>query len=98
MVRGITAIDLAMVNAGESLHPGKFAKSPEIVQIIGLRLLMTGQTLTLCSQGGNDRRGGGRLTPDRSAVAAAHSVTVYGDRGVNSPRVYSNVLPCATQT
>ncbi|MQB07705.1 alpha/beta fold hydrolase [Agrobacterium tumefaciens] len=42
---GITAIDLTKVKTGDSLHHGKFAESPEIVQLIGKRL-MTGQTLT----------------------------------------------------
>ncbi|RWX31684.1 alpha/beta hydrolase [Rhizobium leguminosarum] len=42
---GITAIDLTKVKAGDSLHHGKFAESPDIVQLIGQRL-MTGQTLT----------------------------------------------------
>jgi len=42
---GITAIDLTKVKTDDSLHHGKFAESPEIVQLIGQRL-MTGQTLT----------------------------------------------------
>ncbi|WP_280171146.1 alpha/beta hydrolase [Agrobacterium pusense] len=42
---GITAIDLTKVDAGDGLHHDKFAESPEIVQLIGQRL-MTGQTLT----------------------------------------------------
>ncbi|TBZ65294.1 alpha/beta fold hydrolase [Rhizobium leguminosarum bv. viciae] len=42
---GITAIDLTKVKTEDSLHHGKFADSPEIVQLIGQRL-MTGQTLT----------------------------------------------------
>lgn len=42
---GITAIDLTKVKTDDSLHHGKFAESPQIVQLIGQRL-MTGQTLT----------------------------------------------------
>lgn len=42
---GITAIDLTKVKSGDSMNHGKFAESPEIVQLIGQRL-MTGQTLT----------------------------------------------------
>ncbi|MDM9623512.1 alpha/beta hydrolase [Rhizobium sp. S96] len=42
---GITAIDLTKVKTGDGLNHGKFAESPEIVQLIGQRL-MTGQTLT----------------------------------------------------
>jgi esterase/lipase superfamily enzyme len=41
---GITAIDLTKVK-GEGLNHGKFAESPEIVQLIGQRII-TGQTLT----------------------------------------------------
>jgi len=42
---GITAIDLTKVKSDDRLNHGKFAESPEIVQLIGQRL-MTGQTLT----------------------------------------------------
>lgn len=42
---GITAIDLTKVDTGDKLNHGKFAESPEIVQLIGQRL-MTGQPLT----------------------------------------------------
>lgn len=42
---GINAIDLTKVKTDDSLHHGKFAESPEIVQLIGTRLV-NGQTLT----------------------------------------------------
>lgn len=42
---GITAIDLTKVKSNDRLNHGKFAESPEIVKLIGTRL-MTGQTLT----------------------------------------------------
>lgn len=42
---GIAAIDLTKVKTEDGLNHGKFAESPEIVQLIGQRL-MTGQTLT----------------------------------------------------
>jgi len=42
---GITAIDLTKVETDDGLHHGKFAESPEIVQLIGQRLAK-GQTLT----------------------------------------------------
>lgn len=42
---GITAIDLTKVKSNDNLNHGKFAESPEIVQLIGTRL-MTGQPLT----------------------------------------------------
>ncbi len=42
---GITVIDLTKVKSGDRLNHGKFAESPEVVQLIGQRLV-TGQTLT----------------------------------------------------
>lgn len=42
---GITVIDLTKVKSGDSLNHGKFAESPQVVQLIGQRLV-TGQTLT----------------------------------------------------
>lgn len=42
---GITAIDLTKVKTGDGLNHGKFSESPEIVQLIGQRLMM-GQPLT----------------------------------------------------
>jgi len=42
---GITVIDLTKVKSGDGMNHGKFAESPEIVQLIGQRLV-TGQTLT----------------------------------------------------
>jgi esterase/lipase superfamily enzyme len=41
----ISVIDLTKIKTGDSLHHGKFAESPEIVQLIGTRL-STDQTLT----------------------------------------------------
>jgi esterase/lipase superfamily enzyme len=42
---GITVIDLTKLKTEDSMHHGKFAESPEIVQLIGQRLVK-GQTLT----------------------------------------------------
>jgi esterase/lipase superfamily enzyme len=42
---GITVIDLTKIKTGDSMRHGKFAESPEIVQLIGKRLVK-GQTLT----------------------------------------------------
>ncbi|MBP1857869.1 esterase/lipase superfamily enzyme [Rhizobium herbae] len=42
---GITVVDLTRVKSTDRLNHGKFAESPEIVQLIGQRLV-TGQTLT----------------------------------------------------
>jgi len=41
----ITVIDLTKVKAGDSMHHGKFAESPQVVQLIGARI-SEGQTLT----------------------------------------------------
>jgi esterase/lipase superfamily enzyme len=41
----ITVLDLTKLRAGDSLNHGKFAESPEVVQLIG-RQLATGQTVT----------------------------------------------------
>jgi esterase/lipase superfamily enzyme len=42
---GITVIDLTKLKTGDQLNHGKFAESPEVVQLIGSRLL-AGQTVT----------------------------------------------------
>ena len=42
---GITVVDLTQLNTGDRLAHSKFAESPEIVQLIGQRLV-TGQALT----------------------------------------------------
>jgi esterase/lipase superfamily enzyme len=41
----ITVLDLTKLRAGDPLNHGKFAESPEVVQLIG-RQLATGQTVT----------------------------------------------------
>ena len=50
----ISVIDLTKVEAGDRLHHGKFAESPEIVQLIGARI-SDGQTLTDNRVGVGDR-------------------------------------------
>ncbi len=53
---GITVIDLTQLKAGDRLNHGKFAASPEVVQLIGQRLI-TGQTITDSQVGLGDRLG-----------------------------------------
>jgi esterase/lipase superfamily enzyme len=53
---GITVIDLTQLKAGDSLNHGKFAASPEVVQLIGQRLV-TGQTITDSDIGLGERLG-----------------------------------------
>ena len=66
----LTVIDLTQVETGDSLHHGKFAQSPEVVQLIGNRL-MAGQTLT-------DSRAsfGDRVIQLSTGVAAAAGTAV----------------------
>jgi len=53
---GITVIDLTQLKAGDRLNHGKFAASPEVVQLIGQRLV-AGQTITDSQVGLGDRLG-----------------------------------------
>lgn len=50
----ITVIDLTKLNAGDPLNHGKFAESPEVVQLIGRRIA-AGQTITDSHVGVGDR-------------------------------------------
>lgn len=50
----ITVIDLTKLRTGDQLNHGKFAESPEVVQMIGTRLA-EGQTLTDGREGVGDR-------------------------------------------
>lgn len=63
----ITVIDLTKVKSGDKLNHGKFAESPEIVQLIGSRI-SDGQALT------DSRIGFG----DRIVAATAGAATVAG--------------------
>ncbi|WP_327211889.1 alpha/beta hydrolase [Rhizobium beringeri] len=64
----ITVIDLTKVKAGDSLNHGKFADSPEVVQLIGARI-SNGQTLTDSKVGLGDKI----LAATTSTAAAAGS-------------------------
>jgi esterase/lipase superfamily enzyme len=61
----ITVIDLTKVKAGDGMHHGKFAESPEVVQLIGARI-SEGQTLTDSRMGLGDH-----LIAGTTGVAAA---------------------------
>ncbi len=61
----ITVIDLTKVKAGDSMHHGKFAESPQVVQLIGARI-SDGQTLTDSKMGLGDH-----LIAGTAGVAAA---------------------------
>ncbi|MGN7715122.1 alpha/beta hydrolase [Agrobacterium radiobacter] len=74
---GITIIDLTALKSGDGLNHGKFAESPEVVKLIGTRLV-TGQTITDSQIGVGDRIG---------AVAIGAAQTVGGTASilVNAP-------------
>ena len=67
----ITVIDMTKVKSGDKLHHGKFAESPEIVQLIGSRI-SEGQALT------DSRIGFGDRIVAATAGAAAVAGTVAG--------------------
>jgi esterase/lipase superfamily enzyme len=50
----VTVLDLTKLKAGDALNHGKFAESPEVVQLIGRRLA-EGQTVTDSRVGLGDR-------------------------------------------
>jgi esterase/lipase superfamily enzyme len=61
----VTVLDLTKLNAGDALNHGKFAESPDVVQLIGRRLA-EGQTVT------DSRVGlGGRIIQVTAGAAAA---------------------------
>ncbi|MBL8580853.1 MAG: alpha/beta hydrolase [Rhizobiaceae bacterium] len=67
----ITVIDLTKVKSGDKLNHGKFASSPQIVQLIGTRI-SDGQTLT------DSREGLGDKIISATAGVAATAGTVAG--------------------
>lgn len=68
---GITVIDLTALKGGDRLNHGKFAESPEVVRLIGTRLVQ-GQTITDSQVGLGDRLG---------AIALGTAQTVGGVAG-----------------
>ncbi len=74
---GITAIDLTALKGGDRLNHGKFADSPEVVQLIGTRLL-SGQTITDSDVGLGERIGA-------VALGAAQTVGVTAGAAISAP-------------
>ncbi|MBD9624903.1 alpha/beta hydrolase [Ensifer sp. ENS06] len=66
----ITVIDLTKVKAGDSMHHGKFAESPQVVQLIGARI-SDGQTLTDSKMGLGDHLIAGTTGAASAAGSAA---------------------------
>ncbi|MCC7274121.1 MAG: alpha/beta hydrolase [Alphaproteobacteria bacterium] len=67
---GITVIDLTALESGDRMNHGKFASSPEIVRLIGQRLV-TGQTITDSDVGLGARIGGVAMGAAQSVGSAA---------------------------
>lgn len=73
---GITVIDLTNLKSGDRLNHGKFAESPEIVQLIGRRIA-SGQALTSTNVGFGDKVGAALLgTANAVGSVAATTVSV----------------------
>ncbi|PWL19197.1 esterase [Falsochrobactrum shanghaiense] len=70
---GITVIDLTQLKAGDRLNHNKFAASPEVVQLIGTRLV-AGQTITDSEIGLGDRLGAVALGTAQGVGTAASLV------------------------
>lgn len=51
---GLSVVDLTKVSSGDSFHHGKFAESPEIVRLIGKRLI-EGQGISRADPGSGMR-------------------------------------------
>ncbi|PDS36696.1 esterase [Rhizobium anhuiense] len=75
---GITVLDLTKLKGGDRLNHGKFAESPEVVKLIGDRLI-AGQTITDSNVGLGEAVGAvamGAAQTARSAVSVAVSTPI----------------------
>ncbi|SCB34264.1 Esterase/lipase superfamily enzyme [Rhizobium lusitanum] len=75
--QGITVLDLTKLKTGDSLNHGKFAESPEVVKLIGARLI-AGQTITDSDVGIGDAVGA-------VAMGAAQTVGSVAGAAVSAP-------------
>ncbi len=90
---GITVIDLTKLKAGDRLNHSKFASSPEVVQLIGKRLV-SGQTITDSEVGLGDRIGAVAMGTAQG-VGSAASLVVSAPIAVfdpNTRRTYTEQL------
>lgn len=85
---GITVIDLTALRGGDTLNHGKFAESPEVVQLIGQRLV-SGQTITDSDIGLGDRIGAVAMGAAQT-VGGAASVAVSTPIAVFDPNTRRN--------
>ncbi|MDQ0348165.1 alpha/beta hydrolase [Ancylobacter vacuolatus] len=67
---GIVVIDLTAMRSGDSLNHGRFASSPEVVQLIGQRLV-NGQTVTDSEVSLGDRIAAGAMGVGQTVGSAA---------------------------
>lgn len=80
---GITVIDLTKVRSGDALNHGRFASSPEVVRLIGTRLV-AGQTVTDSEMSLGDKIGAAAMGVGQT-VGSATSVVVSAPIAVFDP-------------
>lgn len=85
---GITVLDLTKLKSGDSLNHGKFAESPEVVRLIGDRLV-AGQTITDSEIGLGEAVGAVAIGAAQT-VGSAASVAVSTPIAVFDPRTRRN--------
>lgn len=86
--QGITVLDLTALKSGDRLNHGKFAESPEVVRLIGNRLI-AGQTVT-DSQVGFGERLGAVAIGTAQTVGSAASIAVSTPIAVFDPVTRKN--------
>ena len=86
--KGITVLDLTALQSGDRLNHGKFAESPEVVRLIGNRLI-DGQTVT-DSQIGLGERLGAVAMGTAGTVGSAASIVVSTPIAVFDPVTRKN--------
>ncbi|OLP62303.1 esterase [Xaviernesmea oryzae] len=85
---GITVLDLTALKGGDPLNHGKFAESPEVVKLLGNRLI-AGQTITDSEVGIGERVGAVALGTAQT-VGSAASVAVSTPILIFDPRTRAN--------
>lgn len=85
---GITVLDLTALKGGDRLNHGKFAESPEVVRLLGNRLI-AGQTVTDSDVGLGERVGAVALGTAQT-VGSAASVAVSTPIMIFDPRTREN--------
>lgn len=85
---GITVLDLTKLQTGDRLNHGKFAESPDVVKLIGNRLI-AGQTVTDSDVGLGERLGAVALGTAQT-VGSAASVVVSAPIAVFDPNTRRN--------